>query len=94
MCTFKCCGTFCAGLSIFCGLALLLTGIFLSMKSPSFHIPANEAGEIEWDRASNNCFVGAGIYGVTLILSILCIFGDKFRRGNETNVSSERLLQR
>lgn len=23
MCTFKCCGTFCAGLSIFCGLALV-----------------------------------------------------------------------
>jgi len=84
MCTLKCCGFFCSGLSIFCGLALLITGIFLWFETHSIHVPIAEGKDSpDYHHAALNCFVGVGIYAALLAISIVCICVGRYRAKKE-----------
>lgn len=75
MCSFMCCGIFCSGLAVFCGIVLLVTGIFLWFETQSIFLPH----DVTHHDAAINCFVGVAIYAVILALSIGCICWGRFK---------------
>lgn len=90
MCTFKCCGIFCSGLSVFCGIALLITGIFLWFETQSIYLPIEEGKhEPDYHSAAVNCFVGVAIYAVLLAISIACICYGRFKDKRQSALATQ-----
>lgn len=71
MCNLKCCGTFCAGFSAFCGIALVIAGLVIHSGSEVIELEGKKPHNI-----AHNCFVGALMYAVTLTLSLICLCAD------------------
>jgi hypothetical protein len=67
------------GLSAFCALALLIAGIFLTLESPSIHIPTEHGHAPDYQHAAKNAFVGLGIYIGLFIVSLGCVCVDRFK---------------
>jgi heme/copper-type cytochrome/quinol oxidase subunit 2 len=69
---------------VFCGLALLIAGIFLWFETRSIHLPT-PAGQDhpDYHHAALNCFIGVGIYAALLAVSIVCICVGRYKAKKE-----------